>query len=108
MPQSAFLSGRRLSRSGASPARPVAAARSRTCAVRAERVLIVNTKKGGHAFLGLYLAKRLLGKGYGVTVFNDGDPVRPPPLRPRPGHLASAAPAARACKHPPTLLAGGL
>lgn len=73
---STFFSGRRVSRGGA--ARPVAAARSRVCVVRAERVLIVNTKKGGHAFLGLYLAKRLLGKGYGVTIFNDGDPVCPP------------------------------
>ena len=80
MSTSAFFSGRRLGRAGAGSAvRPVAASRSHTCVVRAERVLIVNTKKGGHAFLGLYLAKRLLGKGYGVTIFNDGDPVRPCP-----------------------------
>lgn len=45
-------------------------------AAEGKKVMIVNTKKGGHAFLGLYLAKRLLGKGFGVTVFNDGDPVR--------------------------------
>lgn len=43
---------------------------------KGKKVMIVNTKKGGHAFLGLYLAKRLLGKGFGVTIFNDGDPVR--------------------------------
>jgi hypothetical protein len=42
---------------------------------KGKKVMIVNTKKGGHAFLGLYLAKRLLGKGLSVTIFNDGDPV---------------------------------
>lgn len=41
--------------------------------VRADRALIVNTKGGGHAFLGLHLAKRLLADGHSVTILNDGD-----------------------------------
>ncbi|PNH08146.1 Chloroplast stem-loop binding protein a, chloroplastic, partial [Tetrabaena socialis] len=36
-------------------------------------VLIANTKGGGHAFIGLYLAKELLKKGHKVTIMNDGD-----------------------------------
>jgi nucleoside-diphosphate-sugar epimerase len=43
--------------------------------VRADKCLIVNTKGGGHAFIGLYLAKELLAKGHDVTIFNDGDAV---------------------------------
>lgn len=37
--------------------------------------MIVNTKKGGHAFIGLYLAKELLAARHDVTIFNDGHPV---------------------------------
>ena len=37
--------------------------------------VIVNTKGGGHAFLGLHLAKRLLAAGHTVTILNDGDKV---------------------------------
>lgn len=64
--------------------RPVAApARVRVCRnnrclsanVRAEKVLIANTKGGGHAFIGLYLAKQLMSAGHTVTILNDGDPV---------------------------------
>jgi hypothetical protein len=56
---------------------PVARAQSRRLAVqvRADKCLIVNTKGGGHAFIGLYLAKELLRRGHDVTIFNDGDPV---------------------------------
>jgi hypothetical protein len=43
--------------------------------VRADRALIVNTKGGGHAFLGLHLAKKLLADGHKITVLNDGDEV---------------------------------
>lgn len=43
--------------------------------VRADSVLIANTKGGGHAFLGLHLAKKLLNAGHSVTILNDGDPV---------------------------------
>ncbi len=43
--------------------------------VRADSALIVNTKGGGHAFLGLHLAKRLLADGHSVTILNDGDQV---------------------------------
>eukprot|EP00775_Hariotina_reticulata_P006212 gene6211-6448_t len=44
--------------------------------VRADKCLIVNTKGGGHAFIGLYLAKELLAKGHDVTIFNDGDQAK--------------------------------
>lgn len=55
-------------------------AQGRTSTVRvcAEKVLIVNTKKGGHSFVGLYLAKHLASKGHTVTIMNDGDKVRCP------------------------------
>lgn len=43
--------------------------------VRADNVLIANTKGGGHAFIGLHLAKQLLDAGHSVTILNDGDPV---------------------------------
>ena len=36
--------------------------------VRADSALIVNTKGGGHAFLGLHLAKKLLAQGHSVTI----------------------------------------
>jgi len=60
----------------ASPRRAGAASRSLALRCRAERVLIANTKGGGHAFLGLYLAKKLLSQGHEVTILNDGDEVR--------------------------------
>mmetsp|Transcript_5943 Transcript_5943/g.17009 ORF Transcript_5943/g.17009 Transcript_5943/m.17009 type:complete len:356 (-) Transcript_5943:1182-2249(-) len=41
--------------------------------VRAEKVLIINTKGGGHAPLGLHLAKTLLKGGHSITILNDGD-----------------------------------
>lgn len=44
--------------------------------VRADNVLIANTKGGGHAFIGLHLAKQLLDNGHSVTILNDGDEVR--------------------------------
>ena len=44
--------------------------------VRADSALIVNTKGGGHAFLGLHLAKKLLADGHSVTILNDGDPAK--------------------------------
>ena len=43
--------------------------------VRADNVLIANTKGGGHAFIGLHLAKQLLDSGHSVTILNDGDEV---------------------------------
>ena len=43
---------------------------------RAQKVLIVNTKKGGHAFVGLYLATELQKARHTVTILNDGDSVR--------------------------------
>jgi len=41
--------------------------------VRADNVLIINTKGGGHAFLGLHTANKLLKAGHRVTILNDGD-----------------------------------
>lgn len=46
--------------------------------VVSERVLIANTKGGGHAFIGLHLAQQLLQAGHEVTILNDGDEVRLP------------------------------
>ena len=43
--------------------------------VCAQKALIVNTKGGGHAFIGLHLAKQLKADGHSVTIFNDGDQV---------------------------------
>jgi len=45
---------------------------------RADSVLIINTKGGGHAFLGLNLAKELLAAGHKVSILNDGDKVALP------------------------------
>ena len=55
---------------------PRRACRSLAVNVRSEQVMIVNCKSGGHAFVGLYLAKQLLAKGHAVTIFNAGDSVR--------------------------------
>ena len=59
----------------------LAAGRGRSlCArVRADSVLIANTKGGGHAFIGLHLAKQLLDSGHSVTILNDGDEVHNAP-----------------------------
>jgi hypothetical protein len=62
----------------AGPLRPRRAARQLSVSVHAANVMIVNTKKGGHAFIGLYLAKKLTAGGHSVTIFNDGDQVRIP------------------------------
>ena len=48
----------------------------RSLKVSAQQALIVNAKGGGHAFIGLYLAKELQQAGHSVTIFNDGDKVR--------------------------------
>ncbi|WIA31603.1 hypothetical protein OEZ86_002490 [Tetradesmus obliquus] len=53
-----------------------AASRRSAVVVRADKCLIVNTKGGGHAFIGLHLAKELLAKGHDVTIFNDGDQAK--------------------------------
>ncbi|KAG1681385.1 hypothetical protein FOA52_007433 [Chlamydomonas sp. UWO 241] len=47
--------------------------RGSTVVVRADNALIVNTKGGGHAFVGYHLAKALKAKGHSVTIMNDGD-----------------------------------
>ena len=49
--------------------------RSTQLRVVSERVLIANTKGGGHAFIGLHLAQQLLSKGHEVTILNDGEEV---------------------------------
>lgn len=57
------------------PTRTRRAALARRAAPRAEHVLISNTKSGGHAFLGLHLAQRLLEQGHEVTILNAGSKV---------------------------------
>lgn len=44
--------------------------------VRNDSALIVNTKGGGHAFIGLHLAKKLIAQGHKVTILNDGDQAK--------------------------------
>eukprot|EP00210_Caulerpa_lentillifera_P008200 g7830.t1 len=41
--------------------------------VRAENCLIANTKSGGHAFIGIHLARKLMTQGHTVTLMNAGD-----------------------------------
>lgn len=68
-----FTSGRPVARS---PRLVITRTGRSLCAhVRADNVLIANTKGGGHAFIGLYLAKQLLDSGHSVTILNDGDEV---------------------------------
>ncbi|GBF92611.1 chloroplast stem-loop binding protein of 41 kDa, chloroplastic [Raphidocelis subcapitata] len=52
------------------------ASRRAAVTVRADKCLIVNTKGGGHAFIGYHLAKQLAAKGHDVTIFNDGDQAK--------------------------------
>ena len=66
----------RVQQRGRTIAARVQPASRRSVVVRADKCLIVNTKGGGHAFIGLYLAKELLNRGHDVTIFNDGDQVR--------------------------------
>lgn len=69
-------SGTMLQRRPLRAARPGArASRRPAVSVMNANVLIANTKGGGHAFIGLYLAKDLLAKGHTVTILNDGDEV---------------------------------
>ncbi|KAK3193798.1 hypothetical protein Dsin_025108 [Dipteronia sinensis] len=42
-------------------------------AAEKKEVLIVNTNSGGHAVIGFYFAKELLGSGHQVTIFTVGD-----------------------------------
>lgn len=42
-------------------------------AAEKKKVLIVNTNSGGHAVIGFYLAKELLGSGHEVTIMTVGD-----------------------------------
>ncbi|XP_059299510.1 chloroplast stem-loop binding protein of 41 kDa a, chloroplastic [Lycium ferocissimum] len=42
-------------------------------AAEKKKVLIVNTNSGGHAVIGFYFAKELLGSGHDVTVLTVGD-----------------------------------
>ena len=49
-----------------------------------KKVLIINTNSGGHAVIGFYLAKELLGSGHDVTVLTVGeessDKMKKPPF----------------------------
>ncbi|KAF5834516.1 hypothetical protein DUNSADRAFT_8767 [Dunaliella salina] len=48
----------------------------RALSVRNQSCLIVNTKGGGHAFIGLHLAQELIKRGHSVTICNDGDQTK--------------------------------
>ncbi|GLU03524.1 hypothetical protein SLE2022_207170 [Rubroshorea leprosula] len=45
----------------------------RASAAEKKKVLIVNTNSGGHAIIGFYFAKELLGSGHTVTIMTVGD-----------------------------------
>ncbi|KAG1338469.1 chloroplast stem-loop binding protein of 41 kDa a, chloroplastic [Cocos nucifera] len=49
-----------------------------------KKVLVVNTNSGGHAIIGFYFARQLLGSGHEVTVFTVGeessDKMKKPPF----------------------------
>jgi hypothetical protein len=42
-------------------------------AAEKKKVLIINTNSGGHAVIGFYFAKELLGAGHSVTILTVGD-----------------------------------
>ncbi|KAL4382973.1 hypothetical protein GQ457_15G022860 [Hibiscus cannabinus] len=79
LPTSSFLSSS-LSTSPSSLSYPTASRRHsassftvRAAAAGKKKVLIVNTNSGGHAVIGFYFAKQLLGSGHEVTIFTVGD-----------------------------------
>lgn len=53
-------------------------------AAEKKKVLIVNTNSGGHAVIGFYFAKELLGSGHEVTILTVGeegsDKMKKPPF----------------------------
>lgn len=53
-------------------------------AAEKRKVLIVNTNSGGHAVIGFYFAKELLGSGHEVTILTVGeessDKMKKPPF----------------------------
>lgn len=67
---SSFVAGNRIRVGGSTRQRM---SRSMSVSVRNDSALIVNTKGGGHAFIGLHLAKKLIADGHTVTIMNDGD-----------------------------------
>ena len=74
MSHSSSYAGASLKSSTVQGVRPRAARRAQLV-VRSDSALIVNTKGGGHAFLGLHLAKKLIADGHKVTILKDGDKV---------------------------------
>lgn len=56
----------------------------RASAAEKKKVLIVNTNSGGHAVIGFYFAKELLGSGHEVTILTVGeegsDKMKKPPF----------------------------
>ncbi|KAL6755032.1 hypothetical protein V8C86DRAFT_2685147 [Haematococcus lacustris] len=54
----------------------LATASRKPLVVSAAKCLIVNTKGGGHAFIGLYLARELAHRNHEVTLMNDGDEAK--------------------------------
>ncbi|KAK8635922.1 hypothetical protein V6N13_004635 [Hibiscus sabdariffa] len=79
LPTSSFLSSS-LSISPSSLSYPTTSRRHsassftvRAAASGKKKVLIVNTNSGGHAVIGFYFAKQLLGSGHEVTILTVGD-----------------------------------
>ncbi|MQL68987.1 hypothetical protein Taro_001267 [Colocasia esculenta] len=66
------------------PAATASTAFSVSASGEKKKVLIVNTNSGGHAVIGFYLAKELLGAGHEVTVLTVGeessDKMKKPPF----------------------------
>ena len=74
---SSFLPTNKLAASVRAPRSPtLRVSARRQVQVRADAALIGNTKGGGHCFLGLYLAKKLIKDGHSVTIMNDGDEAK--------------------------------
>ncbi|GMJ01138.1 chloroplast stem-loop binding protein of 41 kDa [Hibiscus trionum] len=80
LPTSSFLPSSSLSISPSSLSYPTTSRRHsassftvRAAAADKKKVLIVNTNSGGHAVIGFYFAKQLLGSGHEVTILTVGD-----------------------------------
>lgn len=63
---------------------PTSALSIRASAAEKKKVLIVNANSGGHAVIGFYFAKELLGAGHEVTILTVGeessDKMKKPPF----------------------------
>jgi nucleoside-diphosphate-sugar epimerase len=72
------------------------------------RVLVVNTKSGGHAVLGPHLAEQLLFAGHTVTVLQLGSAASASPFTARYPSLSTAFPSSFTLEHAPSFAASPL